>query len=152
MNVETADEMYKAVMANAKKQDIIIMSAAVADYTPVSPAKEKIKKKENELSLPLRSTPDILKSLGEKKTKKQILVGFALETTNELDHAKDKLKKKNLDLIVMNSTKDKGAAFGVDTNIVTLIDAKGTITKFPKMPKFDVAVEILDKIVETFHH
>lgn len=147
INVETADEMYKAVMAAAKKQDIIIMSAAVADYTPVTSAKEKIKKKEAELSLPLRSTPDILKILGEKKTKKQILVGFALETTNELEHAKEKLKKKNLDLIVMNSTKDKGAAFGVDTNIVTLIDAKGTLTKFPKMPKFDVAVEILDKII-----
>jgi len=147
IDVETAEEMYKAVMGNAKKQDVIIMSAAVADYAPASAAKEKIKKKESELSLQLRSTPDILKSLGEKKTKKQILVGFALETTNELEHAKEKLKKKNLDLIVLNSTKDKGATFGVDTNIVTLIDAKGTITKFPKMPKFDVAVEILDKII-----
>lgn len=147
IDVETAEEMFKAVMTNAKKQDVIIMSAAVADYAPASTAKEKIKKKESELSLQLRSTQDILKALGEKKTKKQILVGFALETTNELEHAKEKLKKKNLDLIVLNSTKDKGAAFGVDTNIVTLIDAKGTITKFPKMPKFDVAVEILDKII-----
>jgi len=152
IDVQTAEEMNKAVMANAKKQDVIIMSAAVADYSPASTSKEKIKKKSNELLLQLRSTPDILKTLGAKKTKKQILVGFALETTNELEHAKEKLKKKNLDLIVLNSTKDKGAAFGVDTNIVTLIDANGTINKFPKMPKFDVAVEILDAIVAMLHH
>jgi phosphopantothenoylcysteine decarboxylase/phosphopantothenate--cysteine ligase len=147
IDIETAEQMYAAVMANAKKHDIIIMSAAVADYSPVSIEKEKIKKKDVELSLQLRSTPDILKVLGEKKTKKQILVGFALETTNELANAKEKLKKKNLDLIVLNSTKDKGATFGVDTNIVTLIDAKGTVNKLPKMSKFDVAVEILDKII-----
>ena len=123
------------------------MAAAVADYSPAAPLKEKIKKQQGDLSLQLRSTPDILKILGEKKTKKQILVGFALETTNELEHAKEKLQKKNLDLIVLNSTKDKGATFGVDTNIVTLIDAKGSANKLPKMSKFDVAVEILDKII-----
>jgi phosphopantothenoylcysteine decarboxylase/phosphopantothenate--cysteine ligase len=152
IDVETAEEMYTAVMANAKKQDVIIMSAAVADYAPGTAAKEKIKKKDAELSLKLRSTPDILKSLGEKKSKRQLLIGFALETTNELEHAKEKLQKKNLDLIVLNSTKDKGAAFGVDTNIVTLIDNKSSVIKLPKMPKFDVAVEILDKVVAMLHH
>lgn len=146
IDVETAEEMYSAVMAHAKKQDVIIMSAAVADYSPVTQAKEKIKKHSAGMTIELRSTPDILKSIGEKKSKKQIIVGFALETENELANAQQKLQKKNLDLIVLNSTKDKGAAFGTDTNVVTLIDRKGTVKKLPKMPKFDVAVEILNHI------
>ena len=124
------------------------MSAAVADYTPAVKAKEKIKKKDAGMTIELRSTPDILRSLGEKKTKKQILVGFALETENELANAKLKLEKKNLDMIVLNSTKDKGAAFGVDTNVVTMIDRKGTAKKLPVMSKFDVAVEILNTVVK----
>ncbi len=148
IDVETAEEMNAAVLAHAKKQDIIIMSAAVADYTPAVKAKEKIKKKDAGMTIELRSTPDILRSLGEKKTKKQILVGFALETENELANAKLKLEKKNLDMIVLNSTKDKGAAFGVDTNVVTMIDRKGTAKKLPVMSKFDVAVEILNTVVK----
>lgn len=146
VNVETADEMYKAVLAHGKKHDIIIMSAAVADYSPALQAKQKIKKHEAELSIKLRPTPDILKTLGERKLKKQRLVGFALETENELSNAKAKLKKKNLDLIVLNSTRDEGAAFGTDTNVVTLIDKKGRVRKLPKMSKFDVATEIFNAI------
>lgn len=150
IDVETAEEMHAAVMAHAKKQDIIIMSAAVADYTPAVKAKEKIKKKDAGMTIELRSTPDILRALGTKKSKKQVLVGFALETENELANAKIKLEKKNLDMIVLNSTKDAGAAFGVDTNVVTMIDRKGTAKKLPVMPKFDVAVEILNTVV-TLH-
>lgn len=146
INVETADEMFRAVMKNSSRHDIIIMSAAVADYSPVSPAKQKIKKNGSELSLALHSTKDILLSLGEKKSKRQILVGFALETHNEVQHAKQKLQKKNLDLIVLNSTRDKGATFGSDTNIVTLIDRKGNTKKLSRLPKFDVAIEILQYI------
>ncbi len=151
IDVETAEEMYGAVMAYAKKQDVIIMAAAVADYAPAEQAKQKIKKQHATMTMELRSTPDILRALGEKKTKKQILVGFALETENELANAKIKLQKKNLDLIVMNSTKDKGAAFGSDTNVVTLIDTKGNVSALPKMPKFDVAVEILNRAVKEFN-
>ena len=152
IDVETAEQMFNAVMSHAKKQDIIIMSAAVSDYSPAIPAKEKIKKQNATMTIDIRSTPDILKMLGEKKSKKQILVGFALETENELSNAQSKLQKKNLDLIVLNSTKDKGAAFGTDTNIVTLIDKKGTVNKLPLLPKFDVAVEILNRIVKNFNH
>jgi len=146
INVDTAQQMYDAVMANMKKQDIFIMSAAVADYSPATPAEQKIKKQNAAMTMELRSTPDILRTLGEKRTKKQRLIGFALETTNELEHAKEKLSKKNLDLIVLNSTRDAGATFGYDTNVVTLINANGTVKKLPKMPKFDVAVEILNAV------
>lgn len=146
IDVETAEQMHAAVTAHAKKQDIIIMSAAVADYAPAVQAKEKIKKQNAGMTIELRSTPDILRSLGEKKPKKQFLVGFALETENELANAKSKLEKKNLDMIVLNSTKDKGAAFGTDTNVVTLIDRTGTAKKLPIMTKFDAAVEILNAI------
>ncbi|MBW7886792.1 MAG: bifunctional phosphopantothenoylcysteine decarboxylase/phosphopantothenate--cysteine ligase CoaBC [Bacteroidetes bacterium] len=144
INVETAEEMFRAVIKSASKQDIIIMSAAVADYSPRSSAKEKMKKKESPLLVELQPTKDILKSLGEKKKKNQLLIGFALETTDELKNAKQKLQNKNLDLIVLNSLRDKGAAFGVETNIVTLIDKHGVVKKLPRMPKFDVAGEILN--------
>jgi phosphopantothenoylcysteine decarboxylase / phosphopantothenate---cysteine ligase len=147
INVETAGEMYNSVASLAKKQDIIIMAAAVADYTPKNVAGEKIKKSAaTGMTVDLQTTKDILRTLGGKKKAKQKLVGFALETENELKNAKEKLKKKNLDLIVLNSTKDEGAAFGHDTNVVTLIDKKGTAQKLSRMPKFDVANEILNAI------
>lgn len=146
MDVETADEMFAAVTAHAKKQDVIILSAAVADYAPVTVAKEKIKKASAPLSIDLRPTRDIARTLGEKKSKKQLLVGFALETENELANARKKLETKNLDMIVLNSTKDEGAAFGSETNVVTLIGRNGSANKLPKMPKFDVATEIWNAI------
>jgi phosphopantothenoylcysteine decarboxylase / phosphopantothenate---cysteine ligase len=149
IDVETAAEMHAAVSSLAKKQDIIIMAAAVADYAPQNVSNQKIKKTDANaggMTIDLRTTIDILKSIGEKKKPKQLLIGFALETQNEVKNAKEKLQKKNLDLIVLNSTKDEGSAFGHDTNVVTLIDTKGNVRKLSKMPKFDVANEILNAI------
>ncbi len=146
IDVETAAEMKTAVMAHAKKQDIIIMAAAVADYAPSARSRQKIKKVSDRLTIQLTSTEDILQTLGGKKSKKQLLIGFALETENELVNARHKLEKKHLDMIILNSANDKGAAFGSDTNIVTIIGKNGTVSKLPKMQKFDVAVEILNAI------
>lgn len=146
IDVETAQQMHDAVMANVKKQDIIIMSAAVADYTPSAPAAQKIKKQNAGMTIELRSTADILRAVGEMRSKKQLLIGFALETTDELSNAHAKLTKKKLDMIVLNSTRDEGAAFGVDTNVVTLIGKRGDVRRLPKMAKFDVAVEILNAV------
>ena len=146
IDVESAKQMQDAVAANAKKMDVVIMAAAVSDFTPEKVSKEKIKKN-GATSVPqlkLTSTTDILASLGKKKNG-QVLVGFALETHDELKHAKEKLRKKNLDFIVMNSLKET-AVFGSDTNVVTLIDRKGKVQKLPKMSKFDIANEILDRV------
>ena len=148
IDVESAHEMHSAVLAQAGKADAVLMAAAVADFTPQSPAKQKIKKdvSKSELTLPLTSTDDILQSLGEKKKKGTVLVGFALETHDEIHNAKEKLKHKKLDLIVLNSLKDKGAGFGTDTNVVTILDKKGKIEKLPKMSKFEVASQILNRL------
>lgn len=150
IDVETAAQMREAVMNQAKKCDAVIMSAAIADYTPKRPEANKIKKDESPtsgLTLELKRTSDILRDLGSKKNR-LILVGFALETQNELANAKDKLRKKNLDLIVLNSTRDEGSAFGADSNVVTLIGKNGKVEKLPKMPKFDVATEILNRLAK----
>ena len=151
IDVETAEQMNDAVVKHAKKCDAIIMSAAVADYAPTKPAANKIKKAESlkALTLELRPTTDILRGLGAKKNG-TVLVGFALETQDELKNAKDKLRKKNLDLIVLNSTRDEGSAFGSDTNVVTIISKDGKTEKLSKMPKFDVAVEILNRVAKLF--
>jgi phosphopantothenoylcysteine decarboxylase/phosphopantothenate--cysteine ligase len=123
--VESAEEMYEAVHRYQAAADIIIMSAAVADYRPAHFSDKKIKKKEGDMSLPMERTKDILASVGEIKKENQLLVGFALETDNALENAQGKLKRKNLDLIVLNSLQDKGAGFGHDTNQVTLISKSG---------------------------
>ncbi len=148
IDVESAEQMYAAVTSHAHTADTVIMAAAVADFTPEAPAKHKIKKEaaKKQFSLALTGTPDILLSLGQKKKKGTLLVGFALETQNELHNAKEKLKKKNLDLIVLNSLNDTGAGFGSDTNIVTIVDRTGKAEKLPLMPKFDIANEILNRI------
>ena len=148
VNVESADQMRDAVMKHASASDVVIMAAAVADYAPQSSAKTKIKKDvgTKPTLLQLVETPDILASLGQKKNKGTVLVGFALETDNELRNAQEKLKKKKLDLIVLNSLRDKGAGFGVDTNVVTILDNKGKTAKLPLMSKFDVANEILNRL------
>ena len=147
VNVETADEMHKAVIEHAKKCSVVIMSAAVADYTPRKAAVNKIKKgkKASGLTVDLRPTSDILQDLGTRNNG-TVLVGFALETEDEVKNAKEKLKKKNLDLIILNSTRDEGAAFGSDTNVITIISKDGKTEKLPRMPKFDVAVEILNRV------
>lgn len=148
IDIETAQQMHNAVLDHLAQNDILIMAAAVADYAPVEVAEHKIKKLGSHahgVSVEMRTTHDILHSVAEKKTK-QIVVGFALETTNELEHAKEKLEKKKLDMIVLNSVNDEGATFGADTNVVTIIEKNGKATKLPKMPKFDVATEILNYI------
>ncbi len=150
IDVETAEQMREAVMIQAKKCDAVIMSAAIADYTPKKPAAHKIKKDDSltsGLTLELKPTSDILRDLGSKKNG-VILVGFALETQNELANAKEKLRKKNCDLIVLNSTRDEGSAFGAETNVVTLIGKSGKVEKLSKMPKFDVATEILNRLAK----
>lgn len=145
--VETAAEMYDACVQSFNSADIVILSAAVADYTPKHVASEKIKKNDEEFSIPLIKTVDIAKSLGALKRPGQIMVGFALETNNELEHALGKLEKKNLDLIVLNSLQDKGAGFGHDTNKVTIIDRQKNIKAYELRSKTQVAQDIADAIL-----
>jgi len=151
VRVKTADEMYKAANDVFVKTDIAVMAAAVADYSPVSPAKEKIKKKEEKLTVELVKTKDILKSLGEKKKNGQVLVGFALETTNEKQYALDKLKNKNADMIVLNSLNDTGAGFGHDTNKITIFEKGGQEFTFATKSKRTVAKDIVDTIISLYY-
>lgn len=143
--IESAEEMRKAVMANLKDATAVIMAAAVADYKPVTATSEKIKKGKASLSIDLEKTEDILSDIGKKKGKR-LLIGFAAETENLVANARKKLKEKNLDLIVANNVKEPGAGFGVDTNIVTIIDKKGNIEELPKMTKEEVAWIVLDMV------
>ncbi len=144
VDVESAEQMYRASLEHFAEADGAIMCAAVADYTPVVVASEKIKKSGDELTLTLRKTPDIAASLGAEKGDR-VVVGFALESENELENAKSKLERKGLDLIVLNSIRDEGAGFGVDTNRVTLIDHQIT-TELPLMSKREVAEQIVDRL------
>ena len=148
VNVNTAEEMFEACASNFKTADIGIMAAAVADYTPVNPEKEKIKKKEDSVSLQLKPTTDILKTLGAKKKNKQVLVGFALETSNEKENALAKLKNKNADLIVLNSLKDEDAGFDVGTNKITIFEKGGKEFHFTTKSKQEVAKDIVDTIIQ----
>ena len=148
IDVKSADQMFNAMKAEYANADIVIMAAAVADYTIANPESEKIKKKDQLLEIKLQKTKDILKYLGENK-KDQILVGFALETENELVNAKEKLKKKNLDAIVLNSLKDAGAGFGADTNKITIITSDNKIISFELKEKLKVAEDIFDFIEGT---
>src|SRR5215467_5513008 len=151
INVNTAEEMYEACTRSFKRADIGIMAAAVADYTPVKKVKEKLKKADKNIFLELKQTPDILRSLGEQKTKKQVLVGFALETTDEKKNALQKLKKKNADLIILNSLNDKDAGFGKDTNKVTIFEKGGKEFQFGTKTKQEVAKDIVDTIIQLFY-
>jgi phosphopantothenoylcysteine decarboxylase / phosphopantothenate---cysteine ligase len=150
VSVTSAQEMYNAVHSSFKTCDVAILSAAVADYRPKEVASEKIKKEEGSVTLALEKTKDILASLGDIK-EKQLLVGFALETQNEIENAKTKLKKKNLDLIVLNSLRDEGAGFKIDTNKVTFITKDNKVIPFPVKTKKEVANDILIYILEQFH-
>jgi len=147
IDVITADEMYKAVHQFFPEVDIAILAAAVADYKPKNVATQKIKKKDATLSIELEPTKDILASLGEIK-KSQFLVGFALETDNEIENAKSKLQRKNLDLIVLNSLQDKGAGFAANTNKITIIDKDLNSTDFDLKSKSAVAKDIITKIIQ----
>jgi phosphopantothenoylcysteine decarboxylase/phosphopantothenate--cysteine ligase len=143
IKVRSAREMYEATQEAFPSADVVILSAAVADYTPTSPADRKIKKKEVHFNIELTKTVDIAATLGKQKREGQIMVGFALETDNELDNALGKLKSKNLDLIVLNSLNDKGAGFAYDTNKITVIEAGGSVHHFDLKSKTEVAQDIL---------
>lgn len=147
IRVVSAEEMYAASNEAFKNADIAVMSAAVADYTPVTKADQKIKKKEEHFSIELTKTKDILKSLGEKKKPGQVLVGFALETSHEKENAIDKLAKKNADMIVLNSLNDAGAGFGYDTNKITIFRKGGEELLFDIKTKDEVAKDIVDTII-----
>lgn len=151
VRVNTADEMYNACTKEFDRSDIGVMAAAVADYTPVDVAANKIKKTHDELVIELKRTKDILKSLSEKKSSKQVLVGFALETTNEREYALGKLKSKNVDMVVMNSLNDTGAGFGTDTNKITIFDKSGKEFNFELMSKKEVAKNIVDTIIQLYY-
>lgn len=146
ISVESAAQMYDAVMERAPEADIIIKSAAVADYTPAEISPEKIKKMEGDSALPLVRTRDILGELGQRRRDDQFICGFAMETEHLLDNARAKLEKKNVDMIVANSLRQEGAGFGVDTNIATLITKAG-VQALPMMSKEALASVILDEAV-----
>lgn len=146
--VISAEDMFKAVAEHMGEQDIIIKSAAVADYRPVNPADEKIKKRDGDMSISLERTEDILKYVGEHRRKDQFICGFSMETEDMIENSRKKLEKKNVDMIVANNLKQEGAGFGTDTNIVTFITADRTEEK-PVMSKNKVAEAILDYIVES---
>ena len=144
IDVCSAEDMYNAAVAEFEQADCAVMCAAVADYTPAEVATSKIKKSDAEFTLSLRKTKDIAYELGKVKGSRKI-VGFALETDNEQSNAEEKLRKKNLDLIVLNSLRDKGAGFGCDTNKVTFIDASHR-EELPLLSKTEVAERIADRI------
>ncbi len=144
--VVSAEDMYNAVMKYKDEADIIIKSAAVADYTPVTISSEKIKKQDGDMRIELKRTRDILKELGQSRRENQFICGFAMETENLIENAFKKLESKNVDMIVANSLKTEGAGFGTDTNVVTLITKDGK-TELPLMSKDEVAMKILDAAV-----
>lgn len=147
IRVRTAEEMLKACLIHFPETDIALLSAAVADYRYAAPADHKIKKSDGPLSLELVPTPDILKTLGEMKQGHQRLVGFALETDQEEQHAREKLKRKNADFIVLNSLRDEGAGFGGDTNKISIFGQTGEKADFPLKSKKEVAADILQHIL-----
>ena len=147
VKIESAKDMYEAVLENLDENDVVIKSAAVADYKPKHYSNKKIKKSDDDLVIELDRNKDIAQEIGKIKNNK-ILVGFAAETNDLIENASLKIKKKNLDFIVANDLTKEGAGFGVDTNIVKIIDKEGNITEYPKMKKEEVANIILDKIKE----
>ncbi len=147
VQVESAAEMYDAVMQAQEQQDIFVMSAAVADYRPASVSEEKIKKSDGEMQIPLTRTQDILGTLGECRKAGQFLCGFSMETENMLENSQKKLLKKKADMICANSLRQEGAGFGTDTNIITLITAGGA-EELPLLSKEEAADRILAKILE----
>ena len=148
IDVQTAIEMQQVVEKEFPAVDLVVMSAAVADYSPAEPAQSKMKREPQSgrrVTMEMKENPDILKSLGEHK-RHQVLVGFALETDNGIENAKRKLAAKHLDAIVLNDPTEEGAGFGVDTNVVTVITPDGKMDRLPKLSKFDVANEILNRV------
>lgn len=151
INVTTAAQMHKACNDIFDETDIAVMAAAVADYTLVHTEKDKIKKRDEKMTIELTKTNDILKSLGERKRAGQVLIGFALETNNEDKNAMDKLVKKNADMIVLNSLNDEGAGFGYDTNKITIFEKGGKEFRFDIKSKADVAKDIVDTMIHLYY-
>ena len=145
INITSAEDMYQAVISNLDENDVVIKSAAVADYKPKEYSDKKIKKKDGDLVIELDRNKDIAYEIGKIK-KDKILVGFAAETNDLIENAKGKIAKKNMDFIVANNLKESGAGFGTDTNVVSIIEKDGSMTKYPMMTKEEVASVILDKI------
>jgi phosphopantothenoylcysteine decarboxylase/phosphopantothenate--cysteine ligase len=150
VSVGTANEMFNESIKHFPSVDIAIMAAAVADYTPVKVSSSKLKRESDDLQITLKPTKDIAASLGKIKKKNQLLIGFALETDKEIENASKKLKSKNLDIIVLNSLKDRGAGFGVDTNKVTIINNLGEKTTTGLKSKTQIAEDIVDYIAKEF--
>ncbi|SHK88901.1 phosphopantothenoylcysteine decarboxylase / phosphopantothenate--cysteine ligase [Chitinophaga jiangningensis] len=148
IRVQSAEEMFHAVIAAYPLSDLVVAAAAVADYRPAQVADKKIKKGEVQLNIPLEKTHDILRTLGNNKGPQQMLIGFSLETNNEKEYALKKLREKHLDMIVMNSLADPGAGFNYDTNKVTLFDRKGREKSLPLKSKQEVAQDIVSAIIE----
>ncbi|MEM8907294.1 MAG: bifunctional phosphopantothenoylcysteine decarboxylase/phosphopantothenate--cysteine ligase CoaBC [Bacteroidota bacterium] len=149
--VESAQEMYAAAQQHFPKSDIAVLAAAVADYRPSQVADQKIKKSERDLGLTLEKTPDIAASLGQLKTAQQIIVGFALETNNELANAQKKRVKKNFDFIVLNSLQDHGAGFNHDTNKISIVHQDNKVLNFELKSKQAVAQDIVNELVQLAH-
>ncbi len=145
--VRSAQDMFEAVAAHAPKADFIFKAAAVADYTPADYCDNKMKKKDGSLSIPLKRTQDILKYLGENRQPNQVICGFSMETQNMLENSRDKLIRKNVDMICANNLKVAGAGFGVDTNVITVI-TKDTVTELPLQSKESAANAILDQAMK----
>ena len=143
----SAEDMFRAVAERFEQADIVIKAAAVADYTPLTVADNKIKKKDGDLSIPLKRTQDILKYLGEHRRDGQVIVGFSMETENMLENSRSKLRKKNVDMICANNVKETGAGFQTDTNILTLITEEDTM-QLPLLSKEEAALAVLDKALE----
>ena len=152
IDVESAADMLDACVSRFAEADVAILTAAVSDFTPEIKSDQKIKKTANTLEVQLVKTADILSKLGESKRSDQYLVGFALETNNELEYAKQKLQRKNLDMVVLNSLNDKGAGFGHDTNKVTILHKSGEVIIFDLKDKKEVAKDIINKIADKFTH
>ena len=147
VHIKSGKELHQAILNDYNNSDIVIMAAAVSDYKPIEFSEKKIKKDNNELNIKFEKTTDILFELGQNK-KNQILVGFALENNNELSNAINKLEKKNLDLIVLNSLNDEGAGFGYDTNKITVVDCSGNVTPYKLKKKDEVADDVFKHIIE----
>jgi len=146
IDVESAQQMYDVVMENFPTCDGAILCAAVADFTPIVVANQKLKREKDNLVIELKPTQDIASAVGKLKTEKQFLVGFALETNDEEAHALDKMRRKNLDFIVLNSLNDAQACFGYDTNKITILKASGDKKMFELKSKLDVAKDIINEL------
>jgi len=146
--VRSAEDMYQAAAMYFSTTDVMILAAAVADYTPKIKASQKLKKKEGDMSIELVRTTDIAATLGKQKQAHQVMVGFALETNDAIKNAQRKLVKKNFDFIVLNDLTDKGAGFGYDTNKVTFLEQNDKITRYTIKTKAEVATDIVDKVIQ----